>query len=110
MKIHHYTEVEAKEEFPGVDLRWVLGAAEGAPNFAMRVFEVRPGCATPYHQHPHEHEVFIIAGKGAARSRDGETPLEPGHAIYVAPNDEHCFANKGNEVLRLICVIPLPKT
>ena len=40
MKIVHYTEVKPVEEVPGVNKHDVITAADGAPNFCMRVFEV----------------------------------------------------------------------
>ncbi len=48
----------------GVQIREMITAQDGAPNFAMRVFDVQPGSATPYHAHPWEHEVYIISGTG----------------------------------------------
>jgi quercetin dioxygenase-like cupin family protein len=76
----------------------------------MRVFEVSPGYSTPYHTHDWEHEVLILAGTGKVRGHDGETPLSEGTAVFIAPNEEHCFINAGDDVLRFVCIIPvLPK-
>jgi len=110
MKIRHYSEVEPSEEVPGVRLHVVIGPDDGAPTSVMRVFEVSPGCTTPYHTHDWEHEVLILAGKAKVRGQDGETPLSEGTAVFVAPNEEHCFINAGDDVLRFVCIIPvLPK-
>ena len=35
----------------GVQIREMITAQDGAPTFAMRVFDVTPGAATPYHTH-----------------------------------------------------------
>ena len=43
------------------------------PNFAMRLFDIAPGENTPYHQHPWEHEVFIVEGSGELRTADVST-------------------------------------
>ncbi len=107
MKVEHYTKTPAEaQEAPGVTIRWIIGKDDGAPNFAMRVIEVEPGCNTPFHTHGFEHEVYILAGRGEVRGADGETPVEPGTAVYVEPGERHGFFNTGDEALRFICVIP----
>ena len=108
MKIRNYRNVEAMKAAPGVTMRVVAGTAEGAPTFVMRVFEIQPGSATPFHTHPWEHEVFVLAGKGVARSGGGkETALAEGDAALVPPNEQHSFLNAGKDIFRMICVVPL---
>lgn len=107
MKVQNYRQVEGKEEVPGVVMHIVAGPDEGAPNFAMRLFEIQPQSATPYHSHAWEHEVFVVSGRGAVRNIEAERQLNEGDAILVAPNEQHSFANTGDDVLRLICVVPL---
>jgi len=111
MKVQHYerTEAEPAEDIPGVSVRWVISEEDGAPNFAMRVFDVAPGAASPFHEHPWEHEVFILEGKGAVRGATGETPFEAGYVVYVKPDEQHQFINKGQSVLRFVCLIPRMK-
>ena len=108
MKIEHYTDTppETVEGVPGVTVRWVIGEKHGAPHFALRVFDVAPGYNTPYHTHWNEHEVFVLAGRGAVRSESGETPLEPGSTVFVPGNELHQFINKGDDLFRFICVVP----
>jgi len=92
----------------GVSIRWAIGENVGAPNFYLRVIQLEAGAATGYHQHPWEHEVYVLEGHGAARDAQGETPIVSGSCIYVAPNELHQFINRGDEPLRFICVIPKP--
>lgn len=108
MKVQHYTETFAEpQDVPGVTIRWVIGEQDDAPNFAMRVIEVEPGCNTPYHTHGFEHEVFVLAGEGVVRDEAGaETAVSPGSVVYVPPDEVHGFFNRGDGVLRFICVIP----
>jgi quercetin dioxygenase-like cupin family protein len=108
MKVCHYRDVPADTEIPGVALRPVISAEDGAPHFSMRVFEVQPGSSTPFHSHWWEHEVFILAGRGKLRGNDREWDLAPDHAVYVPGDEEHCFVNTGSDVLRFICCIPHP--
>ena len=109
MKIARYTDIPPNQELPGVLKRDVITAGDGAPNFCMRVFEVEPGSSTPSHAHDWEHEVFVLAGQGVVEGAGGETPIGAGSVVFIAPNEHHCFINKGSEMLRFICLIPLPK-
>ncbi len=106
MRIVSYQDVEAHEAVPGVVQRVVIGPEHGAPHFAMRVFELQPGSSTPYHTHEWEHEVFVLSGLSVVRRENGETPISAGTAVFVEPNEIHCFTNNSNEVFRFICVIP----
>lgn len=108
MQVRHYTDVQAEpvEGVPGVTIRWVIGEQDGAPHFAMRVFEVEPGHTTPFHPHWDEHEVFVLAGQGAVRSESGETPLEFGSTVFVPGGEVHQFVNTGDDVFRFICLVP----
>ncbi|MFO7917829.1 MAG: cupin domain-containing protein [Anaerolineae bacterium] len=110
MKIYHYETVPAEtmEGLEGVSIRWAIGENVGTPNFVLRVIEVEPGAATPYHEHPWEHEAFILQGEATLRDAQGQTQAGPGTCVYVAPDEVHCFMNEGEEVLRFICVIPHP--
>jgi quercetin dioxygenase-like cupin family protein len=107
MKVSNYVDTQPSEEVPGVFKREVITAKDGAPNFCMRVFEVEPGSSTPHHAHDWEHEVFILSGQGMVVGEQGETLIGKGSVVFVAPNEQHCFVNTGNEVLRFICLIPL---
>jgi len=106
MKITSYTDTKPIQELTGVLKREVITARDGAPNFCMRVFEVEPGSSTPDHSHPWEHEVFILAGRGVVRNDSSETDIGEGSAVFVAPGEQHCFINTGDQVLRFICLIP----
>jgi quercetin dioxygenase-like cupin family protein len=109
MIVKDYRQVtpEPAAEAPGVTVRWVISEKDGAPNFAMRVFEVEPGAASPFHTHPWEHEAFILAGKGHLRAEDSQTPFREGDVVFVAPDEKHQFVNDGDTTLRFICVVPL---
>ncbi len=107
MKVSNYLDSEPIQELSGVVKREVITARDGAPHFCMRVFEVEPGSSTPSHSHWWEHEVFILSGQGVVVSEQGETPIETGSVVFVAPDEQHCFTNNSSEPLRFICVIPL---
>ena len=102
MKVSNYLETEPTEEVPGSLKREVITAKDGAPNFAMRVIEVKPGGSSPFHTHPWEHEVFILSGQGVVKGEQGETPITKDTVIYIAPEEKHCLVNKGDEPLRFV--------
>jgi quercetin dioxygenase-like cupin family protein len=108
MKIKHWTDVPAQpaEGIDGVTVRWVIAEGDGAPHFAMRVFDLQPGCASPYHSHWWEHEVYVLDGEGVAVQEDGETPLGAGSVVLVEGDEMHQFRNSGDGVFRFICLIP----
>jgi quercetin dioxygenase-like cupin family protein len=111
MRAFHYTQVEAeevKEGARGATVRWLISARQGAPNFAMRVFEIAPGGSAPRHQHAWEHEVFVLAGQGELRGGEAALPLREGCAAYVAPGELHQFA-AGPGGMMMICCVPNPK-
>ena len=89
----------------GVSGRVVIGSADHANNFCMRVFEVAPGGHTPRHTHPWEHEIFIHTGSGEIWNEDWH-PLSAGHAIFVPGNEEHQIRNRSDVPLIFVCLIP----
>lgn len=98
---------EPVKEADGVTVRWLIGEKEGALNFHMRLFELRPGAETPWHHHPWEHEVFVLDGEGTIQSEDGEVPIKAGTAIFIPPDEWHQFRNTHPEKpLRFLCLIP----
>ena len=110
MQVKSHTEVPAAEVTmegsAGCRVRWLIGDADHAPNFAMREFEVAPGGHTPRHFHDYEHEVYVLAGRGIVMDGDQERPLNPGDVVFVAPGDVHQFHNTGQEPMRFLCLIP----
>ena len=109
MKIVNSEDITAETVEEGAEkttIRWLIAKDDGAPNFAMRLFEIAPEGCTPRHQHAWEHEVFVLSGSGVIRSADGDLSLGPGTAVLVEPNDDHQFRNTGDEPLRMICLIP----
>ncbi len=108
VKVVHYSDVraDAVPDVEGVTIRWVLAKEDGAAHFALRVFEVPAGRATPHHAHWWEHEVFILDGSGIVSTAEGDFPLRPGTAILVPGGVLHQFRNTGAELLRFICLVP----
>ena len=111
MIVKNYREVEAEAVpgSPGATIRWVISKPEGAPTFALRIIEREPGASSPHHSHDWEHEMFVLDGQGYLWSKDGETLVREGDAILIPPNEEHEVINRSEDLMRFICLIPLPK-
>lgn len=107
MNVRNIREIEAKDAgMAGVRIRVAIGREEGAPNFAMRYFDVAPGRSTADHSHAWEHEVFVAQGRGAVVTKEGATPIRAGDTVYVAPHEQHHFENTGDGPLEFVCVVP----
>ena len=57
----------------GNRIYWMLTSEVGAPNFELRYIEIPPGGRSNHGSHPHEHEVFVVAGQGLVMHPGGET-------------------------------------
>jgi quercetin dioxygenase-like cupin family protein len=92
----------------GASVRWLIARPEGAPTFAMRLFELAPGGSTPLHEHDWEHEVYILEGEAEVMSDAGPRPVSEGDAVLVMPGERHQFRNLDDEPAKFLCMIPLP--
>jgi quercetin dioxygenase-like cupin family protein len=110
MKVKYGQDVKADpvEGAPGVTVRWLWSTPDGAPTFALRLFEVEAGASTPYHSHAHEHEIYVLGGQAVLRGKSQEHELRAGSTALVLPYEEHQVVNAGAEPLRFLCGIPLP--
>ena len=111
-KICHYSDIPAEifgDEAPGVTIRWLITENDGAPFYALRMIEVAAGGHTPHHQHPFEHENFIIEGQGKVQINDKWHKLSSGDIVFVPPNVPHTYINEGEEMFKFLCGIPISK-
>jgi quercetin dioxygenase-like cupin family protein len=110
MKVCQATDVQAApvtmEGSTGCRVRWLVDDKDGAPNFAMRQFEVEPNGHTPRHSHPYEHEIYVLEGAGVVVEGTTERPLKAGDCVYVAPDEVHQFKNTGAVALKFLCMVP----
>lgn len=94
----------------GVSVRWLIGPAEGAPNFALRYFEIAPGKCTSLGRHEHDHGVVVLRGYGEVLLGEEVLELSFGDAVYVSPDEVHQFRCTGDAPLGFLCVIPAPRS
>ena len=110
MNVQNYQNVPQQpvdmEGSHGCSVRWLISEAGGAPNFAMRQFEVAPGGYTPRHSHPYEHEVFVLEGAGEVYEGDTPHAIQQGDVVLVTPDEVHQFRNTSDRPLKFLCLIP----
>lgn len=110
MKILRYSDPEPTlldgGPAKGVAGRVLIGKADGADNFCMRVFEIAPGGHTPMHSHAWEHEMFYHAGQGEVFCEGAWHPVQAGVAALIPPGEEHQVRNTGRDPLVFVCLIP----
>ncbi len=110
MKIAHLKQIPAdRVQMDGAKdcrIQVAVGPTDGAPNFAMRFFEVEPGGHTPLHHHPYEHEIYVMEGKGTVWREGREVMIEPGHVLYIPADEKHQFKNAGEKPFKFMCLIP----
>jgi quercetin dioxygenase-like cupin family protein len=101
-KSHHFDTDQVK----GVTGRVLVGRADGAEKFCMRMFELAPEGYTPRHSHDWEHEIFVHGGEGAVFDGSRWSPISTGTVLFIPPNEVHQLKNVGEAPLVFVCLIP----
>jgi len=98
-----YEPVDAAE---GLAKGVLVGEAEGAPNFAMRRFELREGAEVPPHTNAVEHVQYVLAGEYTVTIEGEAHAVEPGDSLYIPAGAVHGYANDGDREGAFLCVVP----
>jgi len=109
MEVFDYKKIKtetADEGASGLKVRWLITKEMGAPNFAMRLFEMEPRGRSPLHTHAWEHEVFILEGEGTVVDGEKERRIKAGDVVFVKPNEKHQFRNNSSATLKFLCLVP----
>ncbi|WP_435073928.1 cupin domain-containing protein [Halorubrum sp. HHNYT27] len=84
----------------------LLDESDGAPNFAMRRFELAPGAAVPRHTNAVEHEQYVLAGEYVVGIGETEHAVSAGDALLIPAGVEHWYRNESDEPGAFICAVP----
>ncbi|MFN2183865.1 MAG: cupin domain-containing protein [Anaerolineae bacterium] len=111
MIVKNYRDVRAQPMLkePGVTVRWLVSELDEAPGYALRLYEIEPRRATTAHTHYWEHQVFVLAGRGAVIVGDQEALLGEGDMVYIPPGERHQFINRGEQLFRFLMALPIPQ-
>ena len=101
-------ETMKKAGFNNMEARFLLTSDDGCPRYALRLMEFGPEGHTSYHCHKEEHEMFFLEGKGVVVGEGKkEIPVHAGDALFILPNEYHQVRNTGNDILKMICTVPI---
>ena len=91
----------------GANIRILLGAADGMPNFHTRMFTIEPGGRIPQHRHDTiEHEQVILEGEMVIGLDGSEKTVVAGSCVYIPAGCAHWYENRGVVSVRFLCMIP----
>lgn len=91
-------------------VRWLIDESDGAKYYAMRRFEVKLKGSIPLHEHPEDHEIYILKGNASFYNDAGQEELaNEGDVLYIPPNEKHGIKNLGQDDLIFICIVPIFK-
>ena len=83
----------------------LIGAADGAPNFALRRFVMGEGGGMPRHTNTVEHEQYVLRGKARVGIGDRTYQVGPDDALYIPAGAPHYYEVL-EAPLEFICVVP----
>jgi len=112
MKVEHYRDIDPlpvegiEEATEGLTIRRVISEVDGATEFTMDVFEIEPGGHSAFHEHPWEHQIFVLTGEGTLNGPEEPVPFKPGDVIFIAPGEPHQIVNDGDTLVEFVCLIP----
>ena len=90
----------------GATVQWLLSEEDGAPNYEMRYYEMKPGIKTNGKPHEFEHMSFCVEGKGRLQIDGVWHEVNAGDARIIFPGEEHNLHNNSDAMLKWICLIP----
>lgn len=98
-----YESVDAAE---GLRKGVLLDESDGAPNFAIRRFELAAGSEVPRHTNAVEHEQHVLAGEYVVGIGEEEHTVEAGDSLLIPAGVEHWYRNEGDEPGAFLCAVP----
>jgi len=89
------------------EIEWLLDRHDGAPNFEMRRFTIKPGGSIPKHYHPDiEHEQYVLKGRYKVGIGTEVHEVKAGDSIYIPPGTPHWYLNTGRGNAEFLCIVP----
>lgn len=84
----------------------LISDEHGAPNFAIRRFELEPGAEVPKHTNAVEHEQYVLSGTYTVGIEDEEYILEPGDSLLIPSGVVHWYRNNTDTPGAFLCAVP----
>ena len=99
-------EYEAVGAADGMEKGVLIADEHGAPNFAIRRFELEPGAEVPKHTNEVEHEQYVLEGEYTVGIGEEEYPVSAGDSLLIPAGIVHWYRNEGDEPGAFICAVP----
>lgn len=82
----------------------LVGPEIGARHVDLHINTIRAGSAPgPYHLHgTAENVYYVLRGMATVCSRQSESTVPPGHAVFIPPGVPHAISNRESEDLVII--------
>jgi len=88
-------------------IAWLIDRNDGAPNFELRKFTIKPGGSIPRHYHHDiEHEQYVLAGNYQVGIGEKVYTVKEGDSLFVPAGTVHWYENRGNADAEFLCVVP----
>ena len=89
------------------EIQWLIDRKDGAPNFELRKFTIKPGGRIPKHYHPDiEHEQYVLKGNYVVGMADKTYSVNEGDVSFIPAGTAHWYENTGKEDAEFLCIIP----
>lgn len=98
-----YEDVSAAD---GMAKGVLIGEEQGAPNFAIRRFELEPGASVPEHTNEVEHEQYVLSGEYTVGIGKDEYSVSAGDSLLIPAGVVHWYRNDGDEPGAFLCAVP----
>lgn len=109
MSVKSESEVEPKPVEGALDafIQPLITGEDGAPNYELRKFTIKPGGRIPKHLHPEiEHVQYVLKGRYRVGIGEKVYEVKPGDALLIPADTPHWYENPGGEEAAFLCVIP----
>ena len=101
------TKAQKVDRAVKTEIEWLVDRHDGAPNFEMRRFRIKPGGSIPKHYHPDiEHEQYVLKGRYKVGLGGRVREVKAGDSIYIPPGTLHWYKNTGKVNAEFLCIIP----
>ncbi len=105
--VKHAEAVERRDVAAGTatQTQTLIGATDGAPNFAMRRFIMGPGGGMPRHTNTVEHEQYVLCGRARVGIGGAVHEVGPGDALFIPASAPH-FYKVIEAPFEFLCIVP----
>ena len=99
-------EYERVDAADGLRKGVLIDEGDGAPNFAIRRFELDAGAAVPEHTNAVEHEQYVLAGEYVVGIGDEEYTVSAGDSLLIPAGTVHWYRNESDRPGAFLCAVP----